>query len=189
MFSVRYGLQERFYTRHFHGRVPEHWGAITIRTNTKLPAVGGTDTSKQPFCVMNFRTTNKLFCSRLTDEPFSASSRCTVSSSTDCRNPTLSHDDKQCAFWNIAIRCTEMHNRFCGVTVQHRAHSTVCSFSTASIYLAITASVRKAGVFVCCCAHDTRTVPSAWYSHSCNVATRRWCPVRTALDVCPQYAT
>jgi hypothetical protein len=98
---------------------------------------------KQPFCVTNFRTTNKLFCSRFTDEPFSATSRCTVSSSADCRNPTLPHDDKQCAFWNIATRWTEVHSRFCAVTVQHTAQSvsaspTFCSPSTPSIYLAIT---------------------------------------------------
>ena len=94
---------------------------------------------KQPFSVMNFQTTNKLFCSRLTDEPFSATtcvsaSCCTVSSSTDCRNPTPQRDDKQWAFWNIAINWIGVHSTFCALTVQHSTfcavtvqHSTFCA--------------------------------------------------------------
>ena len=81
----------------------------------------------------------------LTAEPFSATSRCTVScSSTDCRNPTLPRDNKQCAFWNIAICWTEVHSKFCAVTAQHTAQSvsavrpSLCSLPTAPVYLAIT---------------------------------------------------
>jgi len=103
--------------------------AVCSEIHTKhINTVSGQNV-KEPFCVMNFRTTNKLFFPRLTHEPFSATSRCTVSSSTDCRNPTLPLDDKQYAFWNIAIRWTEVHSSFGAVTVQHSL------FALHSIYL------------------------------------------------------
>jgi hypothetical protein len=83
---------------------------------------------KQPFC--HELSNSQQIVLFPAGEPFSATtcvstSRCTVSSSTDCRNPTLHCDYKQCAFWNIANRWIEVHGTFCAVTVQHGTFRTV----------------------------------------------------------------
>ena len=121
----------------------------------------------------------------LTAEPFSATSRCTVScSSTDCRIPTLPRDDKQCAFWNIAICWTEVHSRFCAVTAQHTAQSvsavrpSFCSLPTAPVYLAITASEGGADVFERCCAHDNFSFTFSFFHR------RHKTPVSSTCSAC-----